>query len=361
VERTAASALTEQTVALGSEQQTARFVRSATRARPRARRRIAIGLAASTAVIVAALILAGQVQNPLLRVPNVVALREDAARAAIAHSLPAATVSVRRIYNARVDPGLVIQQQPEPRARSSLVTHVRLLVSKGSPYAAVPAVAGRPFAAATASLARLGFTSRHVYAPSWTVRKGSVVGLQPRAGTRVHRPARVMLVVASGYPRAVVPDVRATDLATAAHQLAAGHLHYRLVWRLTADTPGQVLDQIPAAGTTVYQGAQIRLTVSRSLHWVKVFGASGSDSFESEPMTLPDHWRIRYRLASNLFGLAVAQVGWIAADELGGHTFLAERAGVLRTYVSDDGAGSYRLSVHPFAGTRWYVEVDTLE
>jgi beta-lactam-binding protein with PASTA domain len=312
-------------------------------------------------VIVGSLVLAGQVQNPLLRVPNVVALREDAARAEIAHSLPAATVSVQRIYSAQISPGLVIRQQPQARARSLLVTHVRLVVSKGPPYARVPAVAGRPFAAARASLARLGFTSRQVYATSWTVRKGSVVGLQPRAGTRLHRPAQVTLVVASGYPRSVVPDVRATDLAGAQDELAAQHLRYRLVWRLTEGTPGQVLEQIPEPGMTVYQGAQIRLTVSRSLHWVKLFGISGSNSFESEEFALRDHWRIRYRLTSNLFGLALAQIGWAGADELGGHSFLANGAGALRTYVTDDGAGSYRISVRPYAGTRWYVEVDTLE
>lgn len=368
--------LNEQTVALVSEQPTTQLARPTThpeptlpseewsasmRRRSRARRRIAIGLAASTGVIVAALLLAGHVQSPLLRVPNVVSLREDVARAQIARSLPAATVSVLRIYSARVGPGLVIRQQPQPRTRSPIGTQVRLVVSKGSPYAPVPAVAGRPFAAAQASLARRGFTSRHVYAPSWTVRKGSVVGIEPRAGTRLRRPAKVTLVVASGYPRSVVPDVREADLAAAQGRLAAEQLRYRLVWRLTEGTPGQVLDQIPAPGTTVYQGARIRLTVSRSLRWVKLFGLSGNDDYESDVFTVPDHWRIRYRLTSNIFGLAVAQFGWAGVDEFGGHSFVANRAGSLRTYVSDSGAGSYRLTVRPYGGTRWYVEVDTLE
>jgi PASTA domain len=239
---------------------------------------------------------------------------------------------------------------------------VRLVVSKGSPIAPVPEVAGRPAAAAKASLARRGFASRYLYAPSWTVRKGSVIGLQPRAGTSLHRPAQVTLVVASGYPRSVVPDVRGTDLPSAQGQLAAGHLRYRLVWRLTEGTPpGEVLDQIPAPGTTVYQGAQIRLTVTRSLHWVKLFAASGSDPYESDVFTVPQHWRIRYRLTGNSFGLAVAQFSWTGVDEFGSHGFLASQAGSLRSYVSDEGAGSYRLALRLYAGTRWYVEVDALE
>lgn len=364
------SALDEQTVALSSEQPTTHLSRSSAvidpapesiRRRSWARRRVVIGLIAAAAVVVAALVVADEVRNPLLRVPNVVSLREDAARAQIEGSMPTATVSVQRIYSTRVDAGLVIRQQPLARSPSPIGTQVRLVVSKGSPYAPVPAVAGRTAEVARASLIREGFTSRYAYAPSWTVRKGSVVGLRPRVGTRLRRPAQVTLVVASGYPHSVVPDVRATDVASAQRQLAAEHLRYRLVWRLTEGTPGQVLDQIPAPGTTVYQGAQIRLTITRTLRWVKLFSASDSSDYVSDPFTVPEHWRIRYRLTGNDYGLAFAQFSWAGVDEFGGHSFLANRAGSLGTYVSNDGSGSYRLTVRPFAGTQWYVEVDALQ
>jgi hypothetical protein len=172
----------------------------------------------------------------------------------------------------------------------------------------------------------------------------------------------VTIVVASGYPRSVVPDVRNADLSSAQQQLAASGLQYRLVWRLTdATPPGQVLDQIPAGGTSVYQGAQIRLTVARTLRWVKLLGVSGSDDYESDMFTVPDRWRIRYRVAANDFGLALARFAWVGTDEFSDHSFLANSAGALRTYVSSDGAGSYRLAIRSYAGTRWYVEVDALE
>ena len=334
---------------------------AAMRRRSWARRRLIVGLAASTAVVVAAFVAAGEVRDPLVHVPNVVSLREDVARAQIQRSLPAATVSVERIYSTRVGAGLVIRQKPLPTSPFPSGTHVRLVVSRGSPYAPVPALAGRLAEAARASLARQGFTSRYVFAPSWTVRKGSVVGLQPRAGTRLRRPTQVTVVVASGYPRSVVPDVRNVDLASAQRELAAKRLRYRLVWRLSEGTPGQVLDQIPAPGTTVYQGAKIRLTITRTLRWVKLFAVSGSDDYESDVFTVPERWRIRYRLTGNDFGLAIAQLGWAGVDDSGGHSFFANGAGSLRTYVSDDGAGSYRLNVRPVAGTHWYVEVEALE
>jgi hypothetical protein len=172
----------------------------------------------------------------------------------------------------------------------------------------------------------------------------------------------VTIVVASGYPRAVVPDVRSSALSDAEARLAAAGLRYRLVWHLTdAAPPDQVLDQIPAAGTSVYQGAQIRLTITRTLHWVKLFSSSGSGGFDSDAFSVPGRWRIRYRLHPNAFGLAVAQFGWSGTDEIGGASFLASNAGALRTFVPTDGAGSYRLSVRPYAGAGWYVEVDALE
>jgi hypothetical protein len=123
-----------------------------------------------------------------------------------------------------------------------------------------------------------------------------------------------------------------------------------------------VLEQIPSPGATVYQGAQIRLTVARTLRWVKVLSASGTDGYESDPFTAPERWRIRYRLVPNDFGLALAQFGWgRGGDGSGGGSFLANGAGALRTYVVPDGAGTYRLAVRSFAGTHWYVEVDALK
>jgi eukaryotic-like serine/threonine-protein kinase len=332
--------------------------RTAPSLRRRASRRILAASAATAALIAVALVYGGRLHAPL-RVPNVVSLREEAARAAILRRLPAASVSVRRVYSTRVARGHVIRQQPLPRA---LVrdANVRLVVSKGTPYAAVPELTGGPAAGAKTSLARHGFLSRSLYTPSWTVRKGSVIQQRPGAGTLVRRPATVTLVVASGYPRSVVPDVSGSDVASARARLAADHLGSRLVWRLTdAAPPGHVVKQIPAAGTSVYQGARIRLTIARTLRWQKLFSATGSNAYESGTFTVPGRWRIRYRLSPNEFGFALARFGWARTDEFA-NGFLASAPDVLRTYVSSDGAGSFRLAVQPYAGTHWYVEVDAL-
>ena len=330
--------------------------------RRRARRRVLGALVASAIVIVAAL-LASRLQHPSTRVPNVVALRENAARAQILHSLPSATVTVQRVYSTRVAAGRVIRQRPRPPARISDGSNVRLVVSRGTPFARVPQLTDSPAASAKASLARDGFASRYTYVPSWTIRKGSVVELQPATGTELRRPASVTIVVASGYPRSVVPDVLESGVGAAEEQLGVRHLRVRLVYRLDESVPpGQVLGQLPTAGTSVYQGTQVRLVVARGPRWVKIFDASGTAQYESDPFTVPARWRIRYRLTPNPLGLAFARLDWFAeGDSFGSDGFLAGGSNSLLTYIPSDGAGEYRLTVDPYAGTHWFVQVEALE
>jgi serine/threonine protein kinase/beta-lactam-binding protein with PASTA domain len=328
------------------------------------RRLVVAAFAAAAATTAVALIVADELREPVVRAPNVVALRESAARAQILHVLPAATVSVTRVYSTRIASGRVIGQRPPPDAQLRGDVPVRLTVSKGTPFAPVPSVAaGVPPATAKALLERRGFIGRYRYTPSWTIRKGTVIELRPGTGTRLRRPATVRIVVASGYPRSVVPDVENVGLSSAQTQLEAKHLRYHVVYRLTQSVaPNQVLGQSPAAGAVVYQGSRIRLTVARTLRWVKVFAGSGADLYESAPFTVPDRWRIRYRLTAGDFGPALARVSWSHDGNLfGDGSFIADGAGPLRTYAVSDGAGTYKLTVSPYVGTAWYVEVDALE
>jgi serine/threonine-protein kinase len=320
---------------------------------------VALLAAAATAAGVFALVdaLTASAQHA----PRLVGLRETAARVRVHHSLPDTPVRVVRAYSLRVATGRVMRQAPPAGGSVAGDAPIRIVVSKGTPFAAVPAVsAGTQLDAARAALAGAGFLTRYRYTPSWSVRKGSVIEVQPRSGTRLRRPARVKIVIASGYPRAVVPNVENADLAAAQSTLAAKHLRYRIVYRLEHDArPNQVLGQIPAPGATVYSGTRVRLTVSRTTRWERVVAQTGVGRYESEPFTVPERWRIRYRLTAGSFGAAVAQVGWSAEGGfLDGGAFLAREADRLQTHVVSDGAGTFRLVVNPYLGTGWYVEVD---
>ena len=325
---------------------------------------LVLGGVAAAGLLAAAVVAAWLHEGPVRRVPEVVSLRPPAARAQILHSLPGATVSVRWVYSTRVALGRVIRQRPAARTSVGSGADVRLTVSKGTPFAEVPAVpVGASAPAAKQTLARTGFSARVRYMPSWTVRKGTVIDLRPRAGVRVRRPATVRILVASGYPREVVPQVVNADLASAQSKLEAKHLRYQIVYRLMPNEPvNQVVGQIPSAGAIVYRGSRIRVAVARTYRWVNLFRWSGTDRFQSDPFIVPARWRIRYRLASAVASLpALAQFFWSPDREpYAGHGFVASDTGV-RSYVVPDGAGTYRLAVDPLAGTSWSVEVDAFE
>jgi hypothetical protein len=75
---------------------------------------------------------------------------------------------------------------------------------------------------------------------------------------------------------------------------------------------------------------------------------------------VPEHWRIRTRVAAGRFGAALAQVAWAPdGSDSAGTAFLAT-ADRLETHPVSDGAGTHRLAVAPYADTAWYVEVDAL-
>ena len=325
------------------------------------RRRLLVALAVATAT--GAAILAGVFHGPSVQTPNVVLLSEAAAHARLAETLPHATVAVRRVYSTRTPAGRVIGERPPAGARVSGDTQVVLTVSKGSPLADVPSVRiGVASArAAIAALAGKGFSGRVRWTPSWTIRKGTVIRLTPSSGSRVRRPATVQVLVASGYPRAVVPPVENVGLEEARAQLEAKHLRSYLVYRLDENAPaGRVLRQLPRAGATVYSGTRVRLTVSRTHRWTPVLAQSGSGSFESDPFAVAGRWRVVFRLRSaGEWRAPVAQVSW--AEDGSWFTsggFVAHGTGV-RTVPVSGAPGSYRLAVSSFPGTSWQVEVDT--
>jgi beta-lactam-binding protein with PASTA domain len=306
---------------------------------------------------------AARFQDRGVRAPYVVRWRAAAAQARILRTMPTATVSVVRAYSTRVADGRVIRQQPAPRARIADGAEVTLTVSRGSPFTDVPAIlVGTSAGTVRTILERHGFGVRYRYTPSWSVPKGTLIELQPGAGTRVRRPATMRVVVSSGFPRATVPDVQNVDLETARTQLEAKHLRYAIVYRVSqASPPNQVVEQHPSPRTVVYEGRRVWLAVTRVRHWTRVFADSGTGAYESAPFDVSRKWRIRYRLDGNDFWGVTTEFAW---SREGGFfrdgSFVADTPGALQTHVVPDGAGTFRLSVRPYLpDTSWYVEVDS--
>ena len=281
--------------------------------------------------------------------------------------MPTASVSVVRVYSTRIARGRVIRQRPARGRGSRTAREVTLAVSKGSPFTDVPAILAGTAADSGQRriLERHGFRVRYRYTPSWSVHKGTLIELQPSAGTRVRRPATMRVVVSSGFPRAVVPDVQNVDLEIGAGQLEAKHLRYgsftglrtalrRTTWPRAHPSRARPLRR-PRVGSPLPAG-----------RWRAVFADSGSGEYESAPFDCPgqvaDPLPARRRRR---------RLGRDGRDRVGaGRRFLrlrdgsivAETPGSLKVHRVGDGAGTYRLTVRPdVREMSWYVEVDARE
>jgi beta-lactam-binding protein with PASTA domain/predicted Ser/Thr protein kinase len=346
-------------------------VRIATKPKPkpkprrRRRSRWLVPVLGAIAGVCAGVFAAAHVFDRGVHVPNVIRMRETIARAQILHTMPTANVSVVRVYSTRVRRGRVVRQRPRPDAMLKRGVDVTLLVSKGTPFAQVPSILpGTAPETAKAYVERSGFTARYRWTPSWYVHKGTVVELSPAGGARVRRPATVRIVVSSGWPRQVVPDLSGLDLESAKQALEAKHLRYGVVYhRSQTAVPDHVLAQKPAAGNTVYEGTRIWLGAARRAHWTKVFSTSGSDAYDTVPFTVRGRWRIQYRLDAGDDSDPFAEISWTRDGDLfSDGSFVADTSGALRTHDVSDGAGTYHLTVRPYASdASWYVEVESLQ
>jgi eukaryotic-like serine/threonine-protein kinase len=278
--------------------------------------------------------------------------------------------AVTRIYSESAASGVVLRQQPAPYARvDSPHQLVSLVVSRGSAFAPVPSIAaGSDPDAAASTLSAAGFDSWRRFTPSWSVRKGNLVSLTPKAGARVHRPARVTILVSSGYPKSTVPALRGTTLSDAEGAVADQHLHYTVAYAPSQSIPaGQVMSQSPAPGSVMVQGHTVQITVARTPQWKRLISQYGTDTYQSPPFTVGQHWRIVYHCGitdpSSLVTV-LTDFSWSSTDPLGPQdSFSANTAGPeLHTYYPSSGAGTFQLQVEPYeAGTTWYFEVDALQ
>ena len=156
----------------------------------------------------------------------------------------------------------VISQHPEARTSVGGGEDVRLTVSKGTPFAEVPAVpVGVSAPAAERTLARAGFRARLRYTPSWTVRKGAVIELRPGAGVRLRRPgdgaasSSLLATPARSCRRSLNVGPRRGSVPSWTPSICATRSS---TGSMPNGSVNQVVGQIPSAGAVVYSGSRIR-------------------------------------------------------------------------------------------------------
>jgi len=165
--------------------------------------------------------------------------------------------------NARMRAGHVLTQVPLAGQEAPRGTSVRVFMSDGPERRKVPVIEGMEKDDAIALLQRMGFQVRlrMVTSPR---EEGTVLGMQPAAGTPAPMPAIVVLTLSAGPPQIVTPSVTGGTRDQAAAILEAAGLRLgRTSYDSLSSAPlGDVVGQSPAAGDSVRMGGSVRIIVS---------------------------------------------------------------------------------------------------
>jgi beta-lactam-binding protein with PASTA domain len=138
-------------------------------------------------------------------------------------------------------------------------------VPAGASPVTVPNEVGQTQATATSGITGLGLTIGTVtMASSSTVASGKVIAESPSSGTQVASGSAVSLVVSTGLAQVTVPNVVGDTQNAASIGLIGVGLTVGTVTTTSSNTvaSGDVISQIPSAGTTVSSGSSVNLSVS---------------------------------------------------------------------------------------------------
>jgi eukaryotic-like serine/threonine-protein kinase len=171
-----------------------------------------------------------------------------------------------------VPTGLVISQAPAAGTTVTRGTRVAIVVSEGPASQALVNVEGLSAAQAEAKLRAAGFKPTARSQPSTSVAPGRVIGTDPPAGTEAQVGSHVTVVVSSGPAPVRVPDVVGQSQAAAEAALSnAGLATGAVTQRVTSSqSPGTVVSQSPASGTSVRAGEKVELVVAEASKEVSV-------------------------------------------------------------------------------------------
>ena len=166
-------------------------------------------------------------------------------------------------FSDKVKKGFAIRTVPPEGTTVTKGTRVRLLVSQGPEQVTVPDVTGLSRESAEARLRDAKLASAVDEQDSDTVPKGDVISQSPGAGAEVARDSTVTIVVSTGKPKVVVPDVIGMKEGRATSTLANAGLSPSREEREVTDPAqdGVVIEERPGAGTEVDKGREVVIVV----------------------------------------------------------------------------------------------------
>ena len=218
--------------------------------------------------VVAYFLLTGGGSTPSALVPTVIGEKEDKATQILEDA--GFEVTPRKIPRANTPVGKVLEQDPPAGSRAPEGSSVVITVSAGLGKAIVPDVKGAELADARKRLEDVGFKPEVTHEHSDRVKKGVVIGTAPPAGTRLELKSSVTIQVSSG-PRVIeVPSVVGLDQGEAEGEIRQAGLVPRVHKQESPEPEGQVIDQIPDAGSSAQHGDSVTIVVSSGVGRVVV-------------------------------------------------------------------------------------------
>jgi eukaryotic-like serine/threonine-protein kinase len=236
---------------------------------------LVVGLLATGLVTRVGGLLGGTVRVPAVvgeTVPDATrSLQSRGLRVQVANPVPSDHVPKGLVATQSVDGGEAVRRD----------TTVVLAPSLGI---LVPDLAGRTADQAAARLEELGIRFTRDSAPSLRIRKDSVIGTRPAAGTVLRDGQPVVLVVSAGKPKVEVPQVAGRSFEDARAALAAAHLQARRTVAFDDTPKGLVARTEPAAGTRATWGSTVTVVVSKGPDLVVVPNVVGLSKDQAEQL-----------------------------------------------------------------------------
>ncbi|MEQ9470370.1 MAG: PASTA domain-containing protein, partial [Roseitalea porphyridii] len=195
-------------------------------------------------------------------VPDVIGATDQAAVNSIAAA--GLTTGVVQYVVALAVAGTVVTQVPAGGTPATANDPVELVLSLGPQYTTVPLVVGLLEQDATSAVVTADLVVGQIQTQASTaIPAGHIIASTPTGGTVVPDLTAVDLIVSSGAPSVVVPNVVGLTTSAAANTLLAAGLGGSFAGETHPTTPaGEVVRQTPVAGTSVAGGVVVSMFVS---------------------------------------------------------------------------------------------------
>jgi serine/threonine-protein kinase len=194
-------------------------------------------------------------------VPDVTGKEQAAAQSELSRA--GFTVNVTQQASDQTNKGFVISQAPAGGGRADRQSTVTIVVSTGPEKVTVPNIRRQGITSAQDQLKSVGLVLGNVSRrPNANFPAGTIIEQNPGPTARVAKGSSVSVVVATTPANVTVPSVIGNTATNAQTKLQNAGFQVTSDSAPSDQPAGVVIDQSPAAGTSVQPGRTINITVS---------------------------------------------------------------------------------------------------